>query len=135
MSEDDGRDDRERRGPAKLAEWVTFGVSAAIVLAVIGAILLQVAHAPAPAAPDVVVGKVEERNGAYVVPVVVRNTGDATAENVQVNATLTLDDGEVAADQVIDFLAGGEREELAFVFEDDPDDGELEVVIGGFSLP
>jgi uncharacterized protein (TIGR02588 family) len=132
---DDREDDQDRPRPSKPAEWVTFGVSAAIVLAVIGAILLQVTHSPSPAAPTVAVGEVQERNGDYVVPVVVRNEGDETAENVQVNATLTLDDGEVAADQVIDFLAGGEREELSFVFEDDPGDGELEVVIGGFSLP
>ena len=126
---------QERRRPIQAAEWVTFAVASVIVLAVIGAILLQVPRSVAPAAPAVEVGRVQERNGAFFVPVVVTNEGDDTAQNVQVNATLTLDDGEVTADQVVDFLAGGEQEELEFVFEDDPDGGELDVVVGGFSLP
>ena len=126
---------QERRRPIQAAEWVTFAVASVIVLAVIGAILLQVPRSVAPPAPAGEVGAVEERNGAFFVPVVVANEGDETAQNVQVNATLTLEDSEVTADQVIDFLAGGEREELEFVFEDDPSEGELDVVVGGFSLP
>lgn len=125
----------ERRRPTKPAEWVTFGVAAAILLAVVGAILLQVAAPSTPPAPAVETGRVEERDGRFVVPVVVTNHGDATAQDVQVTATLTLDDGESTADQTIDFLAGGETEELEFVFEDDPSDGELDVVVGGYALP
>lgn len=125
----------ERRRPAKPAEWATFGVAAAILVAVVAAILLQLQGPTAPPAPTVEVGAAQERDGRFFVPVVVVNRGDETAQNVQVLATLTLDDGEVESDQVIDFLAGGEEEELELVFDEDPAEGELEVVIGGYSLP
>ena len=125
----------ERRRPAKPAEWVTFGVAACVVLAVVGLILVQVPGDQQPPAPVVRVGEAVERAGGFVVPVDVTNDGDETAQNVQVTATLTVDDGEATSDQVIDFLAGGEEERLEFVFEDDPADGELEVVVGGYSLP
>ena len=124
-----------RRRPTTAAEWVTFGVAAVIVLGVIAAILSQVAATSSPPAPAVEVDAALERNGRYVVPVTLRNEGDETAQDVQVTATLTTDDGETTSDQVLDFLAGGEEEELEFVFEDDPEDGELVVEIGSYSLP
>lgn len=127
--------DDERRRPTKPAEWVTFGIAAALVLAVLGAILSQVAAPSTPPSPRVEVGTVEERDGQFVVPVAVVNEGDATAANVQVTATLTTDDGESTADQTVDFLAGGEEQELEFVFEDDPVGGELVVRVGGYALP
>ena len=128
-------DDDERRRPAKAAEWVTFGVATAVLLAVVALILLQIPGPESPATPSVRVGEPIERGDAFYVPVAVRNGGGATAENVQINATLTLDDGEVTADQTIDFLAGGEEERVEFVFEDDPADGALEVTVGGSTLP
>ena len=124
-----------RRRPTTGAEWVTFGVSAVIVLAVIGAILSQVAATSSPPSPVVEVDAAEERDGRYVVPVAVRNGGDDTAQDVQVTATLTTDDGETTSDQVVAFLAGGEEQRLEFVFEDDPEDGDLVVEIGGYHLP
>ncbi|MEJ7585756.1 MAG: hypothetical protein WKF43_17110 [Acidimicrobiales bacterium] len=41
----------------------------------------------------------------------------------------------MAADQVIDFLAGEETEQLELVFASDPDEGLLDVSIGGFAVP
>ena len=126
---------REGRLPVEPAEWATFAVAAALVLTVIGLILAQMSGPETPPSPSVAVGEAVERSGQFVVPVSVTNGGDATAENVQVIATLTLDDGEVTADQVVDFLAGGEEEQLEFVFEEDPDEGELDVSVGGYTLP
>ena len=65
----------------------------------------------------------------------VTNDGDATAADVQVTAELVVDGTTTTADQVIDFLPGGAEEELVFVFDDDPDAGELTVVVSGFSVP
>ena len=124
-----------RRRPTTGAEWVTFGIAAVIVLAVIGAILSQVAAPSAPPSPIVEVDAAVERDGRFVVPVRLRNAGDETAQDVQVTATLTTDDGETTSDQVLDFLAGGEEEELEFVFGEDPADGELVVEVGGYRLP
>ena len=122
----------EKKHPA---EWVSFGIALVIVLGVIGAVLAQVPGSKEPAAPRVVVGKEEERHGRFFVPVAVQNGGDETAENVQVNATLTIDDEEHAADQTVAFLAGGDTVDLQFVFEDDPASGELVVEVAGFAVP
>ena len=124
-----------RRRPATRAEWVTFAVAAVIVLGVLGAVLSQVVAEGSPPSPRVVVGAVAERHGRFVVPVRLTNDGDETAQDVQVNATLTTGDGETTSDQVVAFLAGGEEERLEFVFEDDPGDGELVVGVGGYRLP
>lgn len=124
-----------RRRPTTGAEWVTFGIAAVIVLAVLGAILSQVAAPSVPPSPTVEVQAAVERDGRFVVPVTLTNDGDETAEDVQVTATLTTDDGETTSDQVVAFLAGGEEERLEFVFEDDPGDGELAVEVGGYRLP
>lgn len=118
------------------AEWVTFGAATAVVALVIGLILAQIPGNDDPAAPTArTAGPAERRADVFVVPVEVTNQGDAAAENVQVAAELQLGEETFEADQVVDFLAAGETEELQFVFEDDPEDGELMVRVTGFSRP
>ncbi|HVF32723.1 MAG TPA: hypothetical protein VM933_06790 [Acidimicrobiales bacterium] len=117
------------------AEWFTFTVAALVVAAVIGLIAVEIPGSKRPPAPTATTGEVEERTGRFVVPVDVRNRGEATAAEVQVIATLVVDGQEAEADQVVDFLSGGEVEELEFVFDDDPRDGDLEVRIAGYQLP
>jgi uncharacterized protein (TIGR02588 family) len=117
------------------AEKVTFGVALAVLLVLVGLIVSQIPGSKQPASPKVEVGEPVERDGHYEVPVEVENIGESTAENVQIDATLTMDDDEQTADQTIDFLAAGETEEVVFLFDDDPSSGELEVRVGGFSVP
>jgi uncharacterized protein (TIGR02588 family) len=119
------------------AEWVTFAVSAALLAALVAVIALQIPGKHTPPAPTVTQsGPVRAAQGSYFVPVEVENRGEATAENVQVLATFTADDGtEVVADQVVDFLAGGEVHELEFVFDEDPSGGKLEFAITGYLVP
>ena len=117
------------------AEWVTFWIALALVLGVVAAIVVQVPGSKEPASPRAEVGAVVERDGTFVVPVSVENLGEETAENVQVSATLTIDGDEQTADQVVDFLAGGEVAEVEFLFGDDPADGDLEIEVTGFSVP
>ena len=116
-------------------ERVTFAVAAALLRVLVGLIVSQVPGSKEPASPRVKVGEAVERDGHFEVPVAVDNRGEETAENVQINATLTVGDTEHTADQTIDFLAGGETEEVVFLFEDDPAEGELDVSVGGFSVP
>ena len=71
----------------------------------------------------------------HVVDVDVSNGGDLTASDVQVSASLIVDGETTEGDQTIDFLAGGEVEELVFVFADDPADGELTVAVTSFGVP
>jgi uncharacterized protein (TIGR02588 family) len=127
-------DPSEKRKMAP-AEWVTFSIALVILLGVIGAIVVHVPGSKEPASPRAAIGAVVERDGRFVVPVEIENTGEETAESVQVSATFTMDGDEQTADQVVDFLAGGEVAEVEFLFGEDPADGELEVEVTGFSVP
>lgn len=118
------------------AEWVTFGVSLAVLLVVIGLVVVQLRSEQTDAAPEAHrVGAVRVVGGQHLVDVTVTNEGDQTAANVQVGASLVVDGETVEADQTIDFLAGHETEDLVFVFDDAPSDGELTVAVTGFAVP
>ena len=117
------------------AEWVTFGIAVIVVVVVVGFIAVEIPGSKTPAAPGVEVGAVEERSGRFVVPVSVTNDGERTAADVQIVATLEIDGDETESEATVDFLSGGEVEELEFEFEDDPADGELEVRVGGYQVP
>lgn len=117
-------------------EWITFGVSALILMVVVGLLVGRAFHTEATAAP------VADRPGAprqvgdqFFVPVEIVNRGDLGAAEVQVVAELTIDGNTTSGDQVIDFLGGGETQELTFVFADDPAEGELVIEVVGFAEP
>ncbi|MGN6696363.1 MAG: TIGR02588 family protein [Aquihabitans sp.] len=125
-----------QRAARTSAEWVTFAVSAAILLVVVGLVAVQLRSEQSDAAPEAHrVGPVRVEGGQHFVEVAVTNTGDATAANVQVNASLVIDGETTEGDQTIDFLAGHETEDLVFVFDDAPSDGELTVAVTGFAVP
>lgn len=113
-----------------VAEWTTFAASCAVVVAVMVLVALQAAKPQDPPAPvATIVGSSQRTDGRFVVNVSVLNEGGGTAANVQVAAELTVQATVTEADQVIDFLARQERFELAFVFDEDPSAGELEVTV------
>jgi uncharacterized protein (TIGR02588 family) len=130
-----GATSTEEREPRTGAEWVAL-VGSCLILGVLATlIVLQMLGRQDPAAPVVAVAGTRDVGALHHVDVVVRNDGDDTAAGVQVTASLEVD-GEVAeADQVVDFLAGGEEVDLVFVFADDPADGELQVEVAGFTVP
>ena len=119
-----------------VAEWVTFAVSAAIVLAVVVLLGTGLFGTEDPAAPVArPQGEVREVAGRWFVPVDVTNHGDQTAASVQVLAELTVGDSVVETEQVVDFLAGSETAQVVFSFDEDPQQGELEVRVGGYTEP
>jgi len=123
-------------GGRTVAEWTTLAVSSLVLLGVVAAIVIEMATADAPAAPVARVARVVTIGDRHGVRVTVTNEGDETAANVQVTAELTVG-GEApeSGDLSIDFLAGGEVQELVFVFDRDPDGGELSVAVTGFEDP
>ena len=124
---------RQARTPA---EWVTFGISVAILLVVVGLIATQAGGSDSPALPRVLKkGPVEHRGDRFLVPVEIRNDGGGTAETVQVTAELTIGEETIEADQTVEFLAHGERAEVTFVFEQDPASGELVIRVSGYTVP
>jgi uncharacterized protein (TIGR02588 family) len=125
-----------KRDARTAAEWVSFAVSLLILTVVVGLIVVQMLGTHDPAAPVAdQSGPARAEGGRFYVPVEVSNRGDATAENVQVSAELTIDGETTAGDQTVDFLSGGEVTEVEFAFDDDPGDGELVVRVTGYSVP
>lgn len=133
MSDDDS--DARKAGRTG-AEWLTFTVSALILLAVVAMVVVQIPKENDPPLPVArITSYGEERGSSYVVAVEVTNLGDATAENIQVTVSLETDQGPQEGDQTVDFLAGGESHELEFLFEEDPSAGKLDVRVSGYGIP
>lgn len=127
---------RPSRSPA---EWTTFGIAVSILAVVIGLVLydwLTMKRQPPMLALMHDSKAVHAAQGQFYVPFTVANTGGETAESVQVIAELRVN-GEVeeAGEQQIDFLAGDETEEGAFVFSRDPRQGELILRVASYKLP
>lgn len=116
-------------------ELVTFAVVAAILLALAGAIVYLWVEPREPATVTVQLIGETRRSGIQVyLSGEVRNSGDETAEAVQVIAELYVD-GEVVAtgEQVVDFLSGGETEEVVFIFDRAPPGAEPRARVAGYT--
>ena len=128
-------DDRRRRSPA---EWLTLTISAMVLSLIVGLVLYdwQVSQNIPPAFQVELTETTRLTAGHYYVPFTLRNTGGRIARTVQVLANLQLPDGsEETGEQQFDFLSGNERKKGGFVFEHDPQDGELIVRVASFGLP
>ncbi len=100
-------------------EQVTSAVVAAILLGVAGAIVYLWVQPRQPATLTVELARDVRRTDTQTyITAHVSNSGDETAEAVQVVAELVFE-GEVVAsgEQVTDFLSGGETEEIVFIFD------------------
>jgi uncharacterized protein (TIGR02588 family) len=102
---------QSRREPTRsLAEWTTLGISAAIVLALLGLVTYQAmtrGGRPAVIAVALQTEAVRHEGAAYYLPVEIANHGDQTAADVRVQVSLTAGDGRQTAHLSVAFLAGG----------------------------
>ena len=77
-------------------EWTVFAASACIVLATLGYLTVSALRAEkTPPDLHVFAGKPGEHKGAHRIPLLVRNTGDATAESVRIEVVLRRGGEEV----------------------------------------
>ena len=124
----------ERQDPGRsTAEWVTLGISVAIVLGVVLLVIytsLKGEDEPATIEVQPQLEQVRQVQDAYYLPVTITNRGDRTAEDIQVHLSLTGGTGEPPSTQfTIRFLAAGERAEAVVVFREDPSQGTLTTTI------
>ncbi|MEY2426294.1 MAG: hypothetical protein QOI61_1866 [Actinomycetota bacterium] len=126
---------QQNRPKRSTAEWTTFGVAVAILVIVMAAILVEALQTHHDAQPVATIASTQRVGDQFQVRVTVANKGDKAASNVQVVASLEHNGETTEGDQVVDFLAGGDEEELVYVFADDPDAGELSVEVTGFTVP
>jgi uncharacterized protein (TIGR02588 family) len=121
--------------PRSIAEWVTFSV-ASLILAIIVSLVGYTWLNEKDQSPILSVTKkqtIREINGQFYVPFEVENSGGDTAESVQIMAELLIN-GKVTetGEQQIDFLSSGESEEGAFIFTQNPRQGQLNLRVGSY---
>lgn len=121
-----------------LAEWITLALSTLVLAAIVGLVLYdwQLSKNLPPAFEVALLEPARVTAGRYYVPFTLRNTGGRIARTVQVMATLHLPNGtDETGEQQIDFLSGNERKQGGFVFEHNPQMGNLDVRVASFGLP
>lgn len=121
------------------AEWITLGISAAILISIVG-VLTWLSFSGAEKPPLIVVEPnmegIREDESGYYLPVIIRNTGDTTVADAIVQAELDTGSGQPeTAEITIDFLDGGEIADGTFVFRDDPASGELTTGVTSYKDP
>lgn len=120
------------------AEWITLSISLSIltvIVSLVGYIWTNEKNQP-PIISVYQKQTIRQQNGQFYVPFEVVNTGGETAESVQIIATLELGNNqEETAEQQIDFLSGGEKEEGAFIFSHQPQNGQLNIRVASYKLP
>lgn len=130
--------EKQLEGGRPVAEWVSFGFAAVILIFVAGLVFYLWWSFPStpPVVTVVQTGVVRRVGTQFYVPFTITNSGGLTAESVTVRAELNAG-GEVVveSEQEFTFLSGGETEQGEFVFEHDPRAGELRLYIGGYRLP
>jgi uncharacterized protein (TIGR02588 family) len=128
----------QKQAGRSLAEWVTFSIASTILATVVG-LVLYVWLSKKDQPPIVSVTREEairEVDGQFYVPFMLVNKGGETAESVHVIAKLKISDQiEESGEQEIDFLSGGEKQEGAFIFSQNPKNGQLVIRVVSYKLP
>ena len=115
------------------AEWVSLGLSIAILILLTGLVLY--AYLSDDETPPVIevqpqLGQVRNESGSYYLPVEVKNTGNHTAQEVNVQISLFIENAQTESMTfTLPFPAGGEAARAVVVFQQDPALGELAVAI------
>lgn len=138
MNDTDLSPEVKQRPKRSSAEWISFSIALCILASIVGLVVYKwFTHESRPPVLSVTTEReIRETTGQFYVPFSVKNIGGETAESVQVVAELRVN-GEVKEDgeQQIDFLAGGEQEEGAFIFSRNPREGELVIRVASYKLP
>ena len=117
-------------------EWTVFGLSLALIAGIV--ILLVHEHLAGENRPPSIaanVGEAVATSGGYAVPIDVRNDGDTTAEEVQVEGSLTWEGGSERGEAVLSFVPYRSERRAWIAFSHDPRNGKLEVRVVGYREP
>jgi uncharacterized protein (TIGR02588 family) len=138
---DDSNDANEKQDRS-IAEWVTFGISLAILLGLVGLVLylaLTKGDKPINLEAKPQLEMVRQTGDNFYLPVEISNLGDETAEEVEVEVILTAEgDGggkEETRQFTIQFLPRRATEEGYVIFQTDPRKGNIKVVIHSYIDP
>ncbi|GAB4376971.1 MAG: hypothetical protein Kow00121_25170 [Elainellaceae cyanobacterium] len=118
-------------------EWITLAIASLVVAVIIGLIcFIWITQDTQP--PVLAIRReqpIRQAGGQYYVPFVLTNEGGGTAETVQVVGELQINGTTEIGEQQVDFLSAGEEQEGAFVFSQNPAQGELSLRVASYKLP
>ncbi|WP_009632744.1 DUF2393 domain-containing protein [Synechocystis sp. PCC 7509] len=119
-------------------EWLVFAISLAIVLCTLGYLVYDGAtSAKTPANIQLELGQPQPQANRFIIPVSVTNSGDTTAETVQIEVTLeNLGKEQENAQLEIGFLPRHSKREGWVTFQTDPRSiEETKARVLGFEQP
>ncbi len=131
------KDGDDRQGKSWL-EWFAGGVGLLLALVLIGTIGYQAVRGDSSSPPQLEfdVSSVGPSGNYYLVEVEARNRTEATAQQVNVEVTLTREGQEVQTAQLtFDYVPGGSKVKGGVYFSKDPGTGKLSVRPLGYSQP
>ncbi len=120
-----------------ILEWSVFAVSLVLVAGVIGYLGYDAATL-GDTPPDIQVrlGTGEPRRQSFVIPIIVTNTGDETAEGVRVEVELKRDGADAEVGEIeFPFVPRGGNREGSVAFRNDPRTGRIETRVVGYKRP
>jgi uncharacterized protein (TIGR02588 family) len=119
------------------AEWIVAGVSAALVLGVIGFLIQDgVRHPSTPPDVTVQVDSITPAGPGYLVLFRAVNRSRSTAADVVIQGALQTDSGEVeSSETTIDYVPGGGEQRAGLYFIRDPRRLELRLRAQGYREP
>ena len=118
-------------------EWAILIISAALVVALVGYLLVSGLTNGGPAVIRAQVASANAVNGpdgGWLVPLIVRNEGGKAAVAIVVEGTATVAGREESSELSVDLLAAGSEVELILGFSGRPE-GEIKVRVVGFETP
>ena len=116
-------------------EWLILGGSVVVIIALLGYLTLRALNGERPASIVVqaAAGRAEV-SGAWLVPLRVRNDGDAAAAAVAIEAIATVAGAEETSEVVVDLLPGESERDVVASFGGQPE-GAVRTRIVGYELP
>ena len=135
----EGSEEGRQAHPRSAAEWVTLAAVLLILGTVVGYLLMQTLQTTADSARftvEVRSAAIEQQGDRFYVPLILRNIGSSTAEEVVVRAELKQGDETLEETELtFSFVAGGEEMEGVAVFSEDPRGGQLEAFVVSYLKP
>jgi uncharacterized protein (TIGR02588 family) len=133
-SESEGEQREEASGGL---EWAVGLGSFVVVCALLGAVLFSaVTETSGMTGLSIQAGEPVRTGDVYVVPVEIRNDGDATAADLQISADLLHDGAPVDhARMQVDYVPAHSHSDGGLVFRVDPRSGELRLLLEGYRDP
>lgn len=140
MSENrQGKSQQHPRGPRHVAEWVSFTLSALLLLSLAGYLVQQGMNENVVAVPvetRVRIDQVQQVGARFIVPVEIHNRGRRTMSDAKIQVTHTPSGGgeRQVQDATIDYLGEGSVEQIYVYFDSDPNGQDVRATVLHYRL-